>query len=749
MDKYVDKILDDISQNVITDTTLIKSASPSSIIIDEDADREKIIYDLKKKDINLYTIDQFSSTLKTIMSGDVSAKDAVDLQYLSINKIKAAIDWILALGDDELKSMLSTEAWKLNYRIKPPTPEEFLTRTYIGNQADSIHPWIRDTFLKFFNPLSPYRNLILSSCIGTGKSTITVLVNLYIATLFALMYRPYAYFGGAVSTQYTCVYAGWTQKKASELLLEPMFNVLRDSDFFQQARTYNDMLKANKLFETDDGVPHIYWTKSAPTSSLSMSNGLNFKIVCSPGDIIGQNIICGSMTELAFFTDNGWSDQRIKNFFTKLRDRIDSRMKNDYMGRFILDSSPNTMESVIDQYIWEVAPKEKKSLLFTGARWDFFYDDFNQNCFYEGTRVCKPDWELNFPMFKGGNGSVCHVISNESEYANVDPIDVLWCPRMGGGIDMLDKAKSDPIEFLRDWAGLPSGAADRIFYQKEYIENIFDNKLKNVYNSITAPAEEEPEHLIWNQIRDQFFNNIFGKYYFYYNPDIPRSLSVDQSIAGDATCISMSHVERDKELKDSEGEPLKIFVTDFTIVIIPKGGFINLDAIKYFIIDLIQLGNISLSHVSFDAFQSDGQRQFLKRHGINVDYLSVDKTNEHYLSFIDYVKHSRVKCGKNLHYKNNLKSLQMVKRKGTGTLKVDHILGQNIHAGDENWDTSRIGENAKDAADSVVASIALLNKYPEHYIPYTVWDGNSIKDDSYEGRKSSADAFAAKMGLVL
>ena len=42
------------------------------------------------------------------------------------------------------------------------------------------------------------------------------------------------------------------------------------------------------------------------------------------------------------------------------------------------------------------------------------------------------------------------------------------------------------------------------------------------------------------------------------------------------------------------GEPVKVFVTDFIITIIPKGGIINLDAIKCFIWDLVSLGNIKI-----------------------------------------------------------------------------------------------------------------------------------------------------------
>jgi hypothetical protein len=67
----------------------------------------------------------------------------------------------------------------------------------------------------------------------------------------------------------------------------------------------------------------------------------------------------------------------------------------------------------------------------------------------------------------------------------------------------------------------------------------------------------------------------------------------------------MSHVERDMTRKDSQtGQSILVYVTDFTIVLVPKGGAINFDAIKFFIRDLRQLGGLNILHTSFDDYQS-------------------------------------------------------------------------------------------------------------------------------------------------
>lgn len=728
--------------------SFIKHEDIYSLDFNSQKDGDKVLHDAKSLDFSMpKEFNSLSSILKDIMSGDVEAMNRPEYSCLNFPQIKAALDWIISKGDLDttLKNLLFCESWRLNFRGRPPTPEEFSQEKYIGDMSESLFPWLKEFFFDFFDPMKPYRSAALTSCIGAGKSTISVLMNSYLAALFALMFKPYKYYGYAPSTVFTLVYAGWSQKKASELLLEPLLNLLRSSPYFEQCRTWDDMIKANKIFEETDNVDKIYWTKASPTSEIMFSNGLNVKIVSSAGDILGQNIVAGTCSELSFFRDNGWSDDKIMKFFTKLRDRIDSRMKRNYVSRFILDSSPNTLESPIDDWIWNTATKDSSIKIFSGSRWKFFKQDFDPAC-YDENDLIKKDWDYNFPMFKGGNGQAPHVIRSEVEYNNTDTIDIIWCPKSGGGVSMLDKAEMDPIEFLKDWAGVPSGTADRIFYKSEIIENIFDNNLKNIYTSITAPAEEEPEHLIWNQIKEQFFNKVFDKEYFYYDPSLPRALSVDQSTTGDTTCIAVSHIERDSQLNEN-GEYNSIFVTDFTLVIIPKGGIINLDAIKHFAMDLRDKGNLNIQYISFDAFQSDAQRQWLKRHGFNVEYISVDKRIDPYLNFIDYAFHGRIKCGKNIFYKNNLKSLQLTKRKNTGTVKVDHMKGDLVNEGNADWDTSLIGSNAKDICDAVVANIELINMHSDVFIPYKVWDPKNTNNSTLEKRKENTEKILSNLGL--
>lgn len=446
-------------------------------------------------------------------------------------------------------------------------------------------------------------------------------------------------------------------------------------------------------------------------------------------------------------------DEKIFTFFTKLRKRIDNRMKGNYYGRFIIDSQPNSLESPIDEWIWSDGTKKNKAnYIVSGSRWKYFPKEFpdaweSPRTDWKQPECLKKDFVHAFPVFKGGDGQPPKVVETANELTTYNMADIEWAPvnqiTSSGVVSFHDSAEESPINFLRDQAGIPSGAADRLLYNKEWIDHTFDNNLKNIYSTIIAKTEDEPEHLIWNQVKDIFFNKILGKYYFYYEPSLPRVASVDLAISGDTASISVSHVERDRIRLDTQGNPLKVYVTDFTIPVIPKGGMINLDAFKFFILDLIHLGNMNIRHVSFDSFQSRAMMQTLERAGIEVDYVSVDKNNTPYLSLVDYVMHKRYYCGKSVMLKNNLLALQMVKRKTTGTTKIDHMNGDNVYSDEfclpgssyteQSWQFSKVGTNAKDCADTVAGNLFLLDTYENEFPPINVWDPQKQKERTYEG----------------
>lgn len=578
----------------------------------------------------------------------------------------------------------------------------------------------------------PWGLYVTEKGIITHNSLLTNLCMSYIITLFGLMREPHKMLGHSAMTSYCVSLCSATLNKAWDLLGVPFEQFIEQSPFFEKVGRHDDIVNINK---EDQECKKCYYTTAARGSAkMVFRNNLQLKMMSTEGALLGNTIVYTAMTELAWWEQMGWTREDIFRFFSKAKQRVDSRMNGHYLGRYVIDSSPFSMESPIDKWIWETAINDPAWYCVLGAKWDYFKKEFPEFFDKDGNEI--HNWDVAFQCYKGGKSEPPKGCFTPEEAQAYDPLDMIWCPRKdiknGTVLLMSDLAKQNPVEFLRDWAGIPAGSSDRIFQSGKVLEDIFDNDLKNLYTSLVADAAEEPEHLIWNQIKDKFFINFNGKYLFYREPNAKRILAIDQSTTGDATGISCCHWEyiRDPQTMDIKN----VCVVDFSLCIIPKGGRINLEAIRSLVEDLINIGGLNIGLVNFDTFQSESTKQTLIRKGITVDYVSVDKNNEPYTILIDYIMHNRFFAGKNIFLRNNLHSIHWTKR-DSGTMKCDHFKGKIINeSNDTNWETSQLGTNAKDLADTCAACIFFLTKFNVEYAPTSEWRShtNSSREVSRE-----------------
>lgn len=110
--------------------------------------------------------------LKDLLQKDPEALKRFDSMGLDMKAIKTALDFLSSNNSlaEKDKINLLNESWRINFKAKPPTPEEFITEKYLGPAANSTFPWIKKVFLDFMSPEKPYRNLILYPHISWGKS---------------------------------------------------------------------------------------------------------------------------------------------------------------------------------------------------------------------------------------------------------------------------------------------------------------------------------------------------------------------------------------------------------------------------------------------------------------------------------------------------------------------------------------------------------------------------------------------------
>ena len=414
------------------------------------------------------------------------------------------------------------------------------------------------------------------------------------------------------------------------------------------------------------------------------------------------------------------SDEYIMRIYNDTKGRIESRMKGNWFGRSILDSSPDSFDNPIDSYIWGEAKKDPTNYIVTGSRWEWEEDEFVD--------------DKKFPVYLGGPGKPPAILQSTEGY---DVTDLLWVPEK-----LRTYFQNDLVKAIKDIGGRPSGNMSKLLYDTSHIENMFDDRLNNIYTHLHVPSYINPDGAIWDQVYKSFFREAGGGLRFYYRPEIPRVFSVDQSENDDTTCISIAHHEM---LNDGS----VLYVFDMTLVLEPIKNDINLDAIRYFIRDLHTKGNVNFIEGSFDQYQSTPAKQFLERElDIPVRKLSVDRSMEPYRNLVSDIRAGRVKVGKNIYIKNNLKSLTYKQRKGSKSYKVDHTLGDKADPfGDTRWETSLIGIHAKDATDAMAANSELLRQVgaPLHY--HNDFEELRYIDAIVEDEDEYKDFLAANRGL--
>lgn len=236
---------------------------------------------LKKEMLNT------SLALVDLLEGDDSVYTNI-IQNYDMKKINRAFDFIInnpSLSDKD-KVRLTTNSWRIHYRAEPPNANNFITPKYLGPVAEATYPRVVKVFKDFMTP-SEKRNLILYQGISFGKSYLSSLITIYIATHLSLMRNPKKYFGLNPATVLAQLLISYSLDKSSELLLEPMMNILEASPYFEKVRTKESMIKKEEEFKHLDVIDRIYWTTASPTSEMAFSNGSNIKLSSTVHSLLG------------------------------------------------------------------------------------------------------------------------------------------------------------------------------------------------------------------------------------------------------------------------------------------------------------------------------------------------------------------------------------------------------------------------------------------------------------------------------
>jgi hypothetical protein len=646
--------------------------------------------------------------LKDLLQGDQSVALRPQFDALTRPEIKEGLDILLSNKylSSRSKQLMLAELWRINYREKPPSIQEFLTDKWIGPMAESLHVHIREILEDFWGFRSPYRHLVLGTAIGTGKSTCATIHNLYVTTVLYLMRNPKKFFGLAPSTSIIQAFISFSMDKASQLLLQPFIQILSTSPKFHRVKQ-EEHLKTQQEKYPDK----ICWTTASKMGALQFPGDLHYIVASSPAQLLGLNMIQSTMSEISFFIDRGFSPEYIWRIYQDSKARIFSRFGNKMFCGTVLDSSPNDLDaSPIDKYIFTgEAQKDKENYVSIGSQWEMYERDPKRTKIKALYPIYAETGET-FPVFKGNSGLPPEVVLPENEH-QYDSTELYHVP-----IDLKRDFEQATEKNVKDVCGWPTNTSGKLINSQIKIEEIFTPQLKNTYSFIKVPSTESAVHLIWNLIRDKFFIQIgHDRWEFYRAPNARRWLHFDQSETRDFAGIAMSHREYDINTNEY------VIIHDFTLAITGgQNSRINLDAFRLFPEDLRNLGKIDLVSITFDRFQSSTTIQYLKEQGFNAKVFSVDTSVDPYISYAALINIGNIKVGRNIFLKNNIKSLSETKTV-RGRRKIDHMIGKIVKDDGGHWQTSAMGYYAKDVSDCCAATAYLIT-HEDESVPQYIYD---------------------------
>jgi hypothetical protein len=646
--------------------------------------------------------------LKDLVQGDNGVALRPQFDALTKPEIKEGLNILLSNKylSDKSKQLMLAELWRINYREKPPSIQEFLTEKWIGPMAESLHIHVKETLEDFWGFQSPYRHLVLGAAIGTGKSTCASIHNLYVSTILYLMRNPKKFFGLAPSTSIVQAFISFSMDKATQLLLQPFIQILSTSPKFRRVKQ-EEHLKTQQEKYADQ----ICWTTASKMGALQFPGDIHYIVASSPAQLLGLNMIQSTMSEISFFIDRGFSPEYIWRIYQDSKARIFSRFGNKMYCGTVLDSSPNDLDaSPIDKYIFTgEAQKDKENYVSIGSQWEMYEKDPNRTKIKALYPIYAETGET-FPVFRGNAGLPPEVILPENVH-QYDPIELFHVP-----IDLKREFDQATEENVKNVCGWPANTSGKLINSQLRIEEIFTPQLKNVYSFIKVSSTESAVHLIWNLIKDKFFIQTGDdRWEFWRAPNARRWLHFDQSETGDLAGIAMSHREYDLERNEY------VIVHDFTLAVTGgQNARINLDAFRLFPEDLRNLGRIDLVSVTFDRFQSSTTIQYLKEQGFNAKTFSVDTSVDPYISYAALINIGNIKAGRNIFLKNNIKSLMETKTVH-GRRKIDHMIGKIVRDDGGHWQVSAMGYYAKDVSDCCAATAYLIT-HEDEGVPQYIYD---------------------------
>ena len=587
-------------------------------------------------------IDHSSDPTKSIE--DLALPSNIDLQYSKLSRTEKIIVGSKLLGMDHV----------------PVSFEQFIKDDYfLGNPAlmnrgkTVFYIWKKvgnEIYPTPINTKTPY--ISFGGCIGSGKSTMSKLMGLY------LYHRLDC-----------CINANLSLGiEGSAKLAYGFFHASEETAYKDFVLYYKNVFSISPYFKNLYNKPKIRLISSGPKSNA----------------VLGTQLIFSVLSEIGF-----WRPQDAMNKMSEVLTRYQSRFVNKRFnfGHVIVDSSAKDADhSVADKF--EEAVPEKELYLAKYPQW-----------------VARPELykESNGQTFEFYRGDSIHtpfVLNENTDRSKLDIDRIIKCP-----IQTKRAFLFNPIRSLQDLAGFGYSCKE-LFFQGNISSLVSCSTINNLGDDVIEDIDfYNLEDTIYNRVSPMLssvpkFTTLF--------------VHLDIGLRNDVCGISVCYF--DGEITDNDGfdnTPYPTFRVPLLFGLSrKKGQSTSLDHIFQFIQRLTIDYNVN---VSADSFASAGLFQSCERAGIPYEELSVDRTTEPYFMFKNIVLSGRIKMVYNQRMLRECSELRIVTTGKNGThVKIDHPEESSSFEFDyKNKTGDRPG--TKDIADACVGSVwACYKKYSQY-----------------------------------
>lgn len=588
--------------------------------------------------------DEGSQRLFDRIAEELLHQERALFDVLSPKERELVVRWLSdALVDGGRDNDIHNLLWEIDYHRKPVPIEEFIhDEYYLGRVAKDLHPRWKQDLYTVFAPGSPIFEWVMTGCIGSGKTTLACVALTRKLYELSCLRNPAAYYG--LLSESMVVFGVYSITKRQ----------VADAGYFK-LRSYID---SSPYFRTE------FPRSMKIDSKIDFQRSTGKSVMVVPGSqelhALGLDLFSYMMDEVNFMrvkddkeagVQVGQAYDLYNATYTRLQSRF-LRPGGTIPGLMLLLSSRNAQTSFLEEHLKKVKG-QATTHVSDYALWDI-----------------KPPHRFTKPWFRvevGDRVSASKILRDAEE------------PRKGARIikvpgEFYRPFSEDVDQALRDLAGVATFNLSPLIRDRQSVFDGIRPDMKHPFTRDEAVLSTEDDLTL-----DQLFklnevcrpvNSVWKPIL---NPGCHRFMHIDIGLTGDALGLAMGHVAGFKRVTRYNPDGTEYTASDpFAVIDLmlrvraSPGSEVDLSKIRAFILYLSKLYPLAL--VSFDGFQSSDSIQILRKQGIESCVISVDRTDEAYLSLRSALFDRRIAYYSYPPFEDELLDLERDTRKH----KVDH-----------------------------------------------------------------------------